>query len=113
MNVMEHTTAAQRDSEHEPAVAEPAPSTQGTGFAIASFVLGIASIFAGWTVIAPIVGLVLGVLSLRRQTSERTLALWGVWINVALLVFGGLLLALGLGVAALGFLGGSFLGILG
>jgi hypothetical protein len=62
-------------------------STDSTGnsFAITSFVLGIASIVAGWTFIAPIVGLIFGVLALRRKTTERTLALWGVWLNVAML----------------------------
>lgn len=54
-------------------------------FAITSFVLGIVSIIGGWTFIAPIVGLIFGVLALRRKTSERTLALWGVWLNGAIL----------------------------
>lgn len=54
-------------------------------FAITSFVLGIASIVSGWTVVAPAVGLIFGIISLRRNTSERTLALWGVWLNAAML----------------------------
>ena len=74
-------------------------------FAITSFVLGIASIVSSWTFIAPIAGLVLGILALRRNTSERTLALWGVWMNaimlagtvlvatIAFVVFGASLLA--------------------
>ncbi|MHA3722744.1 DUF4190 domain-containing protein [Leucobacter sp. HY1910] len=60
-------------------------SDRERGFAIASFVLGIVSVVSGWTVIAPVIGLVLGVKALRRETSERTLALWGVWLNGVML----------------------------
>lgn len=62
-------------------------------FSITSFVLGIASIVSGWTFVAPILGLVFGLLALRRQTKERTLALWGVWLNAAMLVLTVLLFA--------------------
>jgi heme/copper-type cytochrome/quinol oxidase subunit 2 len=69
--------------------AQPQPQPQAQererAFAITSFVLGIASVVSGWTFIAPIVGLIFGVLALRRGTSERTLALWGVWLNIAML----------------------------
>ncbi|WP_205881524.1 DUF4190 domain-containing protein [Leucobacter coleopterorum] len=68
------------------ATSAPGPSaTSNRGFAITSFVLGIASVVAGWTFVAPIIGFVLGMLALRRGTSERTLALWGVWINGVIL----------------------------
>lgn len=71
----------------QPAPQAPVATPQGreNAFAITSFVLGIASIVSGWTFIAPIVGLVFGVLALRRNTTERTLALWGVWLNIAML----------------------------
>lgn len=102
-------------TEHANADAAPAPHT-GEGvapaaargsenaFAITSFVLGIASIVSSWTFIAPIVGLVLGVLALRRKTTERTLALWGVWMNAAMLavtVLAVLVVLLVLGVGAI------------
>lgn len=85
------------------------PAPQGPAFAITSFVLGLASIVSGWTFFAPIVGLILGILALRRGTPERALALWGVWLNGAMLalsligivVFGALL---GAGILALPFL---------
>ena len=64
---------------------QPAVGDNSRAFAITSFVLGIASVVSGWTFIAPITGLILGVLALRRNTSERTLALWGVWLNAAML----------------------------
>lgn len=68
----------------QPAATQPV-RTDGA-FAITSFVLGILSILSGWTLIAPVVGLVFGILALRRRTAERTLALWGVWLNGAMLV---------------------------
>lgn len=68
-----------------PAAAQTATQGRGNAFAITSFVLGIASIVSGWTFFAPIVGIIFGVLALRRETGERTLALWGVWMNVAML----------------------------
>jgi uncharacterized membrane protein len=48
-------------------------------------VLGITSIVLGWSFVAPIVGLVLGLVALNNKTSERTLALWGAWLNGAIL----------------------------
>lgn len=74
-----------------PVVDQQTPQT-GAAFAITSFVLGISSVVAGWTFIAPIVGLILGVLALRRKTAERTLALWGIWMNAAMLAITVLLL---------------------
>ncbi|MBL3691051.1 hypothetical protein D3226_13990 [Leucobacter chromiireducens subsp. chromiireducens] len=72
------------------------------------FVLGIASIVSSWTFIAPIAGLILSILALRRGTTERTLALWGVWLNSIMLAFTaiGILIgavALGAGLLALPF----------
>ncbi len=64
--------------------AQPA-AEDSRGFAITSFVLGIASVVSGWTFIAPITGLILGIIALRRRTAERTLALWGVWLNGVML----------------------------
>lgn len=59
-------------------------------FAITSFVLGIASVVSGWTFVAPIAGLILGIIALRRNTNERTLALWGVWLNGIMLALAAL-----------------------
>lgn len=93
----------------QPQPQPPAQTSQGSAFAITSFVLGIASIVSGWTFFAPIAGLILGILALRRGTTERTLALWGVWLNgvmlalslIGIVVFGALL---GAGMLALPFL---------
>lgn len=77
----------------------PAPSCR-TGFGTASLVLGACSLLAGWTFFAPVVGLVLGILSRRREPFARGRALWGIVLNgIALLVW------IALVVAFLGFSG--------
>ncbi|GAB3139796.1 DUF4190 domain-containing protein [Marisediminicola antarctica] len=58
------------------------------GLSVASLVLGILSLFFGFTVVVPIVGLVLGAMGLRREPEGRTFALVGVWINGAILFLG-------------------------
>lgn len=80
------------------ALSDPATSTaKGT----VSLVLGICSLFAGWTFFAPVIGLVLGILSLRQEPQARTRAGWGVALNaiamslwvitlVVVLAFGGI-----------------------
>lgn len=86
---------------------DPAPGKNSYGFAIASFVIGIASILSAWTFVAPIVGLVLGILALRRNTKERTLALWGVWLNGAMLAFAAVGLVLLIGLTSFGLFAGA------
>lgn len=89
------------------AQAQPQPLDQrnANAFSIASFVLGLVSIVAGWSFFAPVTGLVLGIIALRRGTGERTFALWGVWLNgvlLALTVLVGLVLfgIFGIGILA-------------
>jgi len=80
----------------------PAPSHDNArGFGIASLVLGAASLVAGWTFIAPIVGLVLGIMSRKRETDATGLATAGILLNLVALV--GWALA-ALGIAAVGAL---------
>lgn len=64
------------------------------GLSIASMVLGILSLFFGWTVVVPIVGVVLGAMGLKREPEGRTFALAGLWINGAILVLGLILLVI-------------------
>lgn len=99
-------TAPPQSGQH-PAEQRPTPGPNSYGFAVASFVLGIASIVSGWTLISPIVGVVLGAIALRRNTAERTLALWGVWLNVAILAFALIGIVVLIGLASLGLLGGA------
>jgi hypothetical protein len=85
------------------ATAQAAPSSP---LSITSLVLGLASIFAGWTFLAPVAGLVTGIMALSREPQSRTMAIWGIAINAVMLagslVFG--LVALVAGLAALPFL---------
>ncbi len=72
-----------------------------TGLGTASLVLGIASILAGWLVIAPVIGLVLGVKSRRREPMAQGRAAWGIalngiclaiWVVLAVLMIAGIVL---------------------
>lgn len=95
----DHNASTQYPSVHNPSVHNPSvhnPSAHTAGqpngtFSITSFVLGVVSIVAGWSFVAPIIGLVLGIIALRRKSAERTLALWGVWLNGAMLAISTLL----------------------
>ncbi|OOB91249.1 DUF4190 domain-containing protein [Rathayibacter sp. VKM Ac-2630] len=111
--------SSQRDGQVRPADARasvPAPygtpsvpphtvaAAPSTPFSLTSLILGVTSVFFGLTVIAPVAGLVFGLLGLRREPTGRTLAIWGIVLNavmiglvglfVAFLVFAGLLLPL-------------------
>lgn len=81
------------------------PSNPDTtrGFAITSLVLGIASVVSGWTFFVPVAGLVFGILALRRGTTDRTLTLWGVWLNAIMLALTALTVLFFVVVISLGF----------
>ncbi|MDN4614788.1 hypothetical protein P5G50_10005 [Leifsonia sp. F6_8S_P_1B] len=68
---------------------------------VTSFAFGLASIVFGWTFVAPIAGLVIGVLALRREPLGRTFAIWGIVLNAIMLagvIVGLLFAAIGLGI---------------
>jgi len=52
---------------------------------VSSLVLGLLSIFAGWTFLVPLAGLTVGILSLRREPRNRTVAIWGIVLNAVML----------------------------
>jgi hypothetical protein len=62
------------------------PLVETKGFSIASLVLGVASIVAGFTFVVPAAGLVLGILALTREPASRTMAIWGIVLNAVMLV---------------------------
>ena len=73
----------------------PAPRT---GLGTASLVLGICSLLAGWTFLAPVVGLCLGIASRSREPEARTRAGWGILLNLVALavwILIGVLLVIG------------------
>lgn len=78
----------------------------GDAFAISSFVLGIVSIVSGYFVVAPILGLIFGLMARKRPTSVRGLASWGLGINIAILAIWVLLLCFAGLVVFIGVVGG-------
>lgn len=73
-------------------------TTTGTGKGTASLILGVCSLLAGWIAVAPLVGLVLGIMSRRSEPMARGRAGWGIalnlvallgWIVFLIVVFGG------------------------
>jgi len=73
-----------------PQTVAAAPSTP---FSLTSLILGVTSVFFGLTVIAPVAGLVFGLLGLRREPTGRTLAIWGIVLNAVMIGLVGLFLA--------------------
>jgi hypothetical protein len=86
-----------------PAAANAQQAAPSNTLGILSIVLGVVSIFAGWTFLAPIAGLVLGIMALSREPHNRTMAIWGIVLNAVLLV-GSVLLAVLAVVAGIAFL---------
>lgn len=74
VDVMSTTATATASA---PATATPSVSATSTAKGTASLVLGIWSLFAGWTFFAPAIGLILGIVSLRGEPGARTQASWG------------------------------------
>jgi hypothetical protein len=79
---------------------------ESRGFGISSLVLGLVSILAGFTLVVPAGGLVLGILALKREPASRTMAIWGIVLNGVMLAGAVLatLVAVAFGLAVLPFL---------
>lgn len=82
-----------------------------SAWSVTSLAIGVVSIFMNWTFLAPIAGIVVGVMAKRREPHARTMANWGIGLNVVMLVlgvvlwivFGALVLgAIGVGIATSG-----------
>lgn len=84
------------------------PAGEMRGFSIASLVLGLVSIAASATFFVPVVGLVLGVMALKREPASRTMAIWGIVLNGVMLA-GAVLVAIGALVFGLAMLPFAFL----
>ncbi|UOR02327.1 DUF4190 domain-containing protein [Leucobacter allii] len=116
-----------RDPDSAPATATAGTATAGTGLenagaggdpriaprdrgeaarplAVTSFVLGIVSVVSGWTFFAPLTGLVLGIVALRRGAADHAIALWGVWLNAAMLAIWAVLAFVALAVLGAGLI---------
>lgn len=91
-----YSPAAQSTNGHTPYSATAPYRT----LSVTSFVFGLASIVFGWTFIAPIAGLVIGILALSREPRGKAFAVWGIVLNAVMLagvLFGLLLTILGIG----------------
>ena len=76
-----HSVDVMSTTASAPVTATPSVSATSTAKGIASLVLGICSLFAGWTFFAPAIGLILGIVSLRGEPRARTQASWGIALN--------------------------------
>ena len=72
------TTASHGTQEHDTRV----PVAPETGRGTASLVLGVCSLLAGWSFFVPLIGIILGVSSRRREPAARGRAGWGIALNV-------------------------------
>ncbi|GIT80705.1 hypothetical protein LLS1_23740 [Leifsonia sp. LS1] len=80
-------------------VAPPEPK----GLSIASMVLGLVSLVAGFTFVVPLIGLILGIVGVRREPAGRGMAVTGIVISslillvwvviIGMILFAGLLAA--------------------
>lgn len=89
----------------QPGAAQAAGATvhsqaESKTLSVASLVLGLVSIVAGWTFFAPIAGLVCGIMALGREPASRTMATWGIVLNIVMLAG---TLIIGIIIATLGF----------
>lgn len=85
----------------------PYPASPPKGLSISSMVIGLVSLFFGFTFVLPVVGFVLGLMGLRREPAGRAMAITGVVLNglfllgwaalvlLWVLVMGGLLAGVG------------------
>lgn len=89
----------------QPAPTAPQAAAPSSPLAVSSLVLGLVSILVGWTFLAPLAGLITGILALGREPQARTMALWGIVLNAVMLAGAVIvvLLALGFGLALLPF----------
>ncbi len=93
------------DAPETTAVVQYAPAAAPPrGLSIASMVIGIASILFGWMLLAPVAGVVLGILGLRREPEGRPFAIAGIVLGGLALV-GWLLVVLAFIGVIVGFLG--------
>jgi hypothetical protein len=73
--------------EEEPRVpGSPRAAASPRGLSIASMVLGFVSLALFWTLVCPIVGLVLGIVGVRREPAGRGFAITGLVLNGLLLL---------------------------
>lgn len=74
------------------------------GLSITSMILGIASFLFGWTFLVPVLGLVFGIIGLRKEPAGKGFAWTGIALS-GLMLLGWLVLILTVGISVLGIVG--------
>lgn len=64
---------------------------QPKGLSVASMVLGLVSIFFGWTFLVPLLGLILGIVGIKKEPAGKGMAVTGIILN-GLMIAGWVLL---------------------
>ncbi|MFK4298588.1 hypothetical protein ABH924_003759 [Arthrobacter sp. GAS37] len=73
---------------------------QPKGMSVASMVLGLVSIFFGWTFLVPLLGLILGLVGIKKEPAGKGMAITGIilnglmiagWVFLIVLLFGGMI----------------------
>jgi len=64
----------------------PVAPPQPKGLSVASMVLGLVSLVAGFTFVVPLIGLILGILGVRREPAGRGMAIAGIIISALILL---------------------------
>ena len=81
-----------------PIAYRPVYAAQSTGLSVTALVLGLVSIFFGFTFLVPLGALIFGILALKREPAGKAMAITGIVIGGAFmlfwLLFGGAILAI-------------------
>lgn len=102
---MSHPNHYQPNTPHTPPVYVQAPmfvQSPPKGMSVASMVLGLVSIFFGWTFLVPLLGLILGLIGLKKEPAGKGMAVTGVILNGLMITGWVLLVMLLLGVGMFG-----------
>ena len=102
---MSHPNHYQPNTPHTPMVYVQAPmfvQSPPQGLSVASMVLGLVSIFFGWTFLVPLLGLILGLIGLKKEPAGKGMSVTGVILNGLMITGWVLLVMLLLGVGMFG-----------
>ena len=92
--------ATEQQSSHQVTIVRQ--STGPKGMSIASMVIGLVSIFLGFTFILPLIGFILGVVGLKKEPAGRGMAITGVVLSGLILAIWVVLIFSGIGLVGLG-----------
>ena len=97
------SVAQQPPTPHQVTVMRQAAEPKG--LSVASMVIGLVSIFLGFTFILPLIGFVLGLVGLKKEPAGRGMAITGVVLSGLILAVWAVLIFSGIGLIGLGLSG--------